>query len=726
MKATSFIKRRAIGTIIGAAFFLLIFTSVFSFLYVFMNVDDKFSEAYSKRHELDLKKSSEKLELADIRVTDGNKLNITLMNTGQITSRVTYIGEIAEAPTPQKPKYYSTDVTIKIGETHRNIAGSQVDFAAGETKKIVVVTELGNVYHFQYPPPTSYGTPKGNSVITITGIQTLEYNPTSIKVLSGIAGSGSVSDLGDDDGVYLTLITESNSTLYESIHYVDNNISDVDGSPDKGAHSNFSNQQAGPDSLSDTLTEENTGPFNITLISGESFEGSWPPAGWAETPGNNRWDKNGVQAYDGSYSARFAGHPVQGWGNIETFSMDCSNANAIYVEFWYRDEVDESNEFVLEYYDGSSWNTISDLGSTEQENQWLYYAEKITDPQYLASNFQVRWAALGIGNRRYAYVDLVTVVMEVTFRYELDLEVQWTDIDYTQTNGELSVYVASVDSSEALTVDAWDGSSWQNVIPNLGLGWNNVSVSTYLVSPTFTIRFKGSAESNDISQSSWGVDATLLTLWSDQNMIEVELTGTANLSDWTKLVWHVDSSWNVSSVPVTIQLFDFSAASYPGSGDGYYSYVSDPSPGADEWVNQTITTDPTRFCNSTGHWRMKIRGGGITKMRNSLDWIGLVTSFKFPGTPIDDDVWYKYMISARTYGNNPVSYGYISIYHNGTSVSLRSVETKQSLFNPDWVYLNENGEYFLELKSSNPLGETLKLGTTVGDVVGTKIIKQNP
>ncbi len=42
--------------------------------------------------------------------------------------------------------------------------------------------------------------------------------------------------------------------------YVDSNVSDIDSSPDKGTHSLFANQQAGPDSFYDTLQEENTDP----------------------------------------------------------------------------------------------------------------------------------------------------------------------------------------------------------------------------------------------------------------------------------------------------------------------------------------------------------------------------------------------------------------------------------------------------------------------------------
>jgi hypothetical protein len=182
----SFVKRKAIGTIIGAAFFLLIFTSVFAFLYAFMNVDYKLNEAFVKRHELDLEKSHENLELVDILVTDNNKINLTLANTGYVTSRITYIGEIIEALTPQKHEYNSTDITIEIGEIERNIAGNQIDYAVGEIKKVIVVTELGNVFFYSYPPSSTDGITVGNSLITITGINALEYNPTSYNLISGI------------------------------------------------------------------------------------------------------------------------------------------------------------------------------------------------------------------------------------------------------------------------------------------------------------------------------------------------------------------------------------------------------------------------------------------------------------------------------------------------------------------------------------------------------------
>lgn len=97
--------------------------------------------------------------------------------------------------------------------------------------------------------------------------------------------------------------------------------------------------------------------------------------------------------------------------------------------------------------------------------------------------------------------------------YEADLEVQWTNVDFEEDNEELCIYGGAM-GSESLQVDVWNGSSWQNAIASLNSGWNNVTVSAYLVSSTFTIRFKGSIETADATQDIWAIDATLLHVWT--------------------------------------------------------------------------------------------------------------------------------------------------------------------------------------------------------------------
>jgi hypothetical protein len=98
--------------------------------------------------------------------------------------------------------------------------------------------------------------------------------------------------------------------------------------------------------------------------------------------------------------------------------------------------------------------------------------------------------------------------------YNLDLEVQWTSVNFNEENEWLSIYCGKM-GSETLLVDVRNGTKWINIIPNLSSGWNSVNVSPYLTSSTFTIRFKGGTEMGDITQDSWEIDAAFLYVWTE-------------------------------------------------------------------------------------------------------------------------------------------------------------------------------------------------------------------
>ena len=108
---------------------------------------------------------------------------------------------------------------------------------------------------------------------------------------------------------------------------------------------------------------------------------------------------------------------------------------------------------------------------------------------------------------------LIHVWNEEEANYELDLEVQWTNADYDEANEELCIYMDEV-GAEGLRVDVWTGLTWEELIANLNVGWNNVTVTSYLTSSEFTIRFVGTTELGDSTQDYWTVDATLLHTWS--------------------------------------------------------------------------------------------------------------------------------------------------------------------------------------------------------------------
>jgi hypothetical protein len=116
--------------------------------------------------------------------------------------------------------------------------------------------------------------------------------------------------------------------------------------------------------------------------------------------------------------------------------------------------------------------------------------------------------------------------------YELDLEVQWTNVDCNESNAELCIYGGTM-ASEDIRVDVWDGAAWQNLFTDLSSGWNNISVSTYLTSSTFTIRFKGGTETNDTTQDSWNIDAVILHVWTPYNYDYVLKVVNQVADNWT-------------------------------------------------------------------------------------------------------------------------------------------------------------------------------------------------
>jgi len=104
---------------------------------------------------------------------------------------------------------------------------------------------------------------------------------------------------------------------------------------------------------------------------------------------------------------------------------------------------------------------------------------------------------------------------------------------------------------------------------------------------------------------------------------EVEFMGSSNTQAWHQLVWTIDSAWSTGSVVVTIQLYNYTAGAYPTSGNGYTSYTSSATANTDETRNQTIAANPTHFQNSTGYWRIRIRGvkSITTQFDFKADWV---------------------------------------------------------------------------------------------------------
>jgi hypothetical protein len=162
---------------------------------------------------------------------------------------------------------------------------------------------------------------------------------------------------------------------------------------------------------------------DVVLINAESFEGTWPPAGWTATGG---WNKENDSYHHGSYSADCDGG--SGLSYLTTPDLNTSDATKIYVDFWYRDGGCEDDEFLLQYFNGTSWNRIYDLGSISSSS-WQHYQVEITDNQYFKSDFKIRWYSNTNNGNDNAWVDLVSITKVVSVEGSAGAGIMFTDAD---------------------------------------------------------------------------------------------------------------------------------------------------------------------------------------------------------------------------------------------------------------------------------------------------------
>ncbi len=462
---------------------------------------------------------------------------------------------------------------------------------------------------------------------------TWSYNPSGYD-LGGSTSlvSGSVSNLKLDDGLYLTFRSYYSGT--DISDFVDNDLSDVDSSLGKGTHSNFPAQQYGPDSIYDTLTEENTAGSSSSnqaasadfdrddWISGQGSAGDVSAGVLSDTHSSNNIRYELVETKATAGGPSWQRNYLLAW-RFDFTSLLSSRADThVYIE------AQTTGETFRVYWspDDSTMNFLGNIASTSDGWRNWDVPDDISTTIYILLKDSNNEKADGSDTTTADLIKIDTLFLEIATsepdNYELDLEVQWMNVDYNGTNEELCIYGGTM-GLENIRVDVWSGSAWENLFTDLSSGWNNVSVSSYLKSSTFAIRFKGSTESGDTNEDSWNIDVTLLHVWSDEYATEVEFIGSSSTEDWTQLNWKVDSAWTANSVSVTLQLYNYTLDDYPASGNGYLDYTSHSTPNTDETKSQTINVNPTHFRNATGYWRMKVKGIKATDKQIDFeaDWV---------------------------------------------------------------------------------------------------------
>ena len=298
--------------------------------------------------------------------------------------------------------------------------------------------------------------------------------------------------------------------VIEECDYVDNNTSDVDASADNGAHSNFTGQQYGPDGIYDNVAEADTGG-NVTLdLHIDVFDNT-----------RTGWTGHGAAPYldTQNYPTDYVWLGLDRTESIGDFgfhnsskSSETINSVILRVYAWKEDAQDELWVYL---WDNSSWGNAYNV--TRTSVGWTEFdltARLDTWAKIDSATIYLNGDTTQAEDYRLFADCAILRINYATVNYDLDLEVQWTNATYDMPHEELCIFGGTM-ASENLEVDVWNGAAWQNLFPSLSSGWNNVSVTDYLVSSAFTIRFKEGTETGDVLQDRWQIDSTLLHTWAE-------------------------------------------------------------------------------------------------------------------------------------------------------------------------------------------------------------------
>lgn len=115
------------------------------------------------------------------------------------------------------------------------------------------------------------------------------------------------------------------------------------------------------------------------------------------------WDENGtttwVQDDKKSNSESFSAKSNKRTnGFLTSDEIDASSATSITVSFWFYPKDIEEGDIVIEFYDGTTWDTLYDLRtySTWSNETWCEFNEVINDSQYFFSGFRIRFNSSGL------------------------------------------------------------------------------------------------------------------------------------------------------------------------------------------------------------------------------------------------------------------------------------------------------------------------------------------
>ncbi len=153
-----------------------------------------------------------------------------------------------------------------------------------------------------------------------------------------------------------------------------------------------------------------------TELTSDNFESGW--GSYSDGGGDcRRSSSDSAYAHQGTYCIRIRDNSGTASSFYYTNGVDVSTAgyNRIKVDFWfYSRKMETGEDFWVQYYDGSDWNTVATyVKGTDFNNGSFYHIDDIIieegSPYTFPTNMKIRFMCDASVNSDYIYIDEVVV-----------------------------------------------------------------------------------------------------------------------------------------------------------------------------------------------------------------------------------------------------------------------------------------------------------------------------
>ncbi|KKN93618.1 hypothetical protein LCGC14_0194500 [marine sediment metagenome] len=262
--------------------------------------------------------------------------------------------------------------------------------------------------------------------------------------------------------------------------------------------------------------------------------------------------------------------------------------------------------------------------------------------------------------------------------YELDFEYQWTTADAGQTSEEVSIWVGPRSDAENIVVDYWSG-SWTN-IGTINAASTHFNFTATGIASTYTLRFTGSSEAADGTQTNWDIDLITLHTWTAEVLdYELQWEHQSTTVDTNKDTYNV-TIYGSATEDMEIQTWDI-------GGTAWNAPLTLQISTTEQWYNQTVDANAI---GTTITWRYRGTSEAADAVQDTfnIDYAG-VAAWNHTMDIIEASIGitdYK-----QGSGNISIDEGFMRInVTSGVSytIQIRGVDGTRSPVTSNWLFFD--------------------------------------